>query len=337
MNIYRGKDTILYPHISNPNETKTDRNETDSIFYCIFAAQSSIRMYSLKEFWQLRNLPGPEGEWDGNVICIETNVEWTFGANETHGFLSCYTFTIVTRGWVTILYNNRELTLHVGDLYTYSPGFEVTVLSSSSDYSGICLLGDEHFTLSLPTVRDAIRTAYFSVVELTSPVLPLKTDDFRRLRELMQMMIHYQQMGLPLANDSLRMLYNLFLTDLSSVQQHSIHEHRLPKRVEEIFLGFLGLLPQHFIEHHDIGFYASELCITTTYLSRVVRQVSGGRTVMDYINQLLLMEATFLLRQTSLSIAQIAEHLHFAETTTFSRFFQRMKGMNPREFRKGGR
>lgn len=292
-------------------------------------------MYSLKEFSQLRNLPIPEGEWDGNVICMETNVEWTFCTNETHGFLSCYTFTIVTSGWLTILYNNRVLTLRQGDLYIYSPGFEITILSASKDYRGICLLGDEHFTLSLPTVRDAIRTAYFMVVELTSPVLPLKTDDFRRLRELMQMMIHYQQMGLPLANDSLRMLYNLFLTDLSTVQQHSIREHRFPKRVEEIFLGFLGLLPQHFAEHHDIGFYASKLCITTTYLSRVVRQVSGGRTVVDYINQMLLMEATFLLRQTSLSITQISDRLHFAEVTTFARFFNRMKGVNPREFRKG--
>ena len=105
-------------------------------------------------------------------------------------------------------------------------------------------------------------------------------------------------------------------------------------RVEEIFLGFLGLLPQHFEEHHDIGFYASELCITTTYLSRVVRQVSGGRTVVDYINQMLLMEATFLLRQTPLSITQISDQLHFAEVTTFARFFNRMKGMTPREFRK---
>ena len=291
-------------------------------------------MYTLKEFWQLRNLPVPKGTWDGNVICLETNVEWTFGTNETHGFLSCYTFTIVTRGWVTILYNNRELTLREGDLYSYSPGFEVIVLSSSTDYSGICLLGDEHFTLSLPTVRDAIRTAYFAVVELTSPVLPLQEGDRHRLQELMQMMLHYQQTGLPHANESLRMLYNLFLLDLSAIQEHSIREHRFPKRVEEIFLGFLGLLPRHFEEHHDIGFYASELCITTTYLSRVVRQVSGGRTVVDYINQLLLMEAVFLLRQTSLSITQVSDRLHFAEVTTFARFFQRMKGMTPREFRK---
>jgi AraC-like DNA-binding protein len=50
---------------------------------------------------------------------------------------------------------------------------------------------------------------------------------------------------------------------------------------------------------------------------------------------MLLMEATFLLRQTSLSITQISDRLHFAEVATFARFFNRMKGMTPREFRKG--
>jgi AraC-like DNA-binding protein len=262
-------------------------------------------------------------------------VEWTFGANETHGFLSCYTFTIVTRGWVTILYNNRELTLHQGDLYTYSPGFEVSVLSSSSDYSGICLLADEQFTLELPSVHDSIRAAYLSVVELQQPQLTLSDDDYRHILELMQLALRYQQSSLPQADESLRMLYSIFLNDLTGLMERTIHEHRFPKRVEELFLAFLHLLPRNFIEHHNIGFYASELCITPTCLSRIVRQVSGGRTVVDYINQLLLMEASYLLRQTSLSVAQIAEQLHFAETTTFARFFQRMKGMTPREFRKG--
>ena len=100
-------------------QTKQKPTKTKQIQKLFVSLPSNIViMYSLKEFWQLRKLPVPEGEWDGNVICIETNVEWTFGTNETHGFLSCYTFTIVTRGWLTILYNNRELTLHVGDLYT---------------------------------------------------------------------------------------------------------------------------------------------------------------------------------------------------------------------------
>ncbi|MBR2150161.1 MAG: hypothetical protein IJ902_02085 [Prevotella sp.] len=83
---------------------------------------------------------------------------------------------------------------------------------------------------------------YFTVVELTSPVLPLKTDDFHCLRELMQMMIHYQQMGLPLANDSLRMLYNLFLTELSVIQQHSIRVARSLQFSHGYFINFLMLL-----------------------------------------------------------------------------------------------
>lgn len=273
--------------------------------------------------------------WDGNLACVEMDAQLTCRISETHGFLACYAFTIVLQGSLTLLYNSRELTLHKGNLFIYSPGFEVIVLSVSEDYRGGCLLADEHFTLSMSTVRDAIRTAYVSMVELAVPVLSLQTDDLGRLHELMKMMLHYQQIGLPHANESIRMLYNLFLIDLSAIHTHSIREQQLPKRVEEIFLGFLALLPQHFIEHHDIAFYASELSITTTYLSRVVRQVSGGSTVIDYINKFLLMEAVFLLRQTSLSVAQIADRLHFAETTTFARFFQRMKGMTPREFRKG--
>ena len=81
-------------------------------------------------------------------------------------------------------------------------------------------------------------------------------------------------------------------------------------------------------------FYASQLCITPRYLSQIVRDVSG-RTVVDYINQMLLTEASYMLLQTSLPIAQIADRLHFSETASFTRFFTRMKGVNPREYRKG--
>ncbi|MBR7065700.1 MAG: AraC family transcriptional regulator, partial [Prevotella sp.] len=97
--------------------------------------------------------------------------------------------------------------------------------------------------------------------------------------------------------------------------------------------SFMRILPHHFAEHHDIGFYASQLHITGDYLSRIVRRVSG-RTVLDYINQLLVMEASYLLSTTSLSVAQIAERLHFADTPSFSKFFLRLKHQTPREYRK---
>ena len=67
-------------------------------------------------------------------------------------------------------------------------------------------------------------------------------------------------------------------------------------------------------------------------LSPVVRQVTG-RTVIDYINQMLLMEASFLLRTTSMSITQIADRLHFADSPSFSKFFSRLKGLSPKEYK----
>jgi AraC-like DNA-binding protein len=129
------------------------------------------------------------------------------------------------------------------------------------------------------------------------------------------------------------MLYAIFLLDLQNAQTIAIPQHNVPQRVEEIFIGFIRLLPKHFADHHDINFYASMLNISPVYLSRVVRQVMG-RTVVDYINQMLLMEASFLLQKSQLSVAQISERLNFSEPAAFTRFFQRMKGISPKRFRE---
>lgn len=131
----------------------------------------------------------------------------------------------------------------------------------------------------------------------------------------------------------IRMLYAVFLLDMQNAQQKAIVQRSTPQRAEEIFLDFIRLLPRHFAQHHDIGFYASIMNITPVYLSRVIKQVSG-RTVVDYINQMLVMEASFLLRTTTLSVTQIADRLHFADTPSFSKFFSRLKGVSPRAYRR---
>lgn len=65
----------------------------------------------------------------------------------------------------------------------------------------------------------------------------------------------------------------------------------------------------------------------------IVKQLSG-RTVGDYINQLLIMEAAYLLTTSSFTISQISNRLHFADTASFSKFFLRMRGMSPKGYRK---
>lgn len=111
-------------------------------------------MYTLKEGWNVMFGEMPLKNWDGKMYCTETDAAKTFRTNETQGFLSAYTFTLVTEGWLTLIYNRKVLTLMPDDLYFYSPGLTVTVVAASENYRGICLMADENTTIEIPTVRD---------------------------------------------------------------------------------------------------------------------------------------------------------------------------------------
>jgi len=289
-------------------------------------------MYSLKEAWIKMHGKEPMDQWDGKIYCNETDAAVTFRANETHGYMAAYTFTLVLEGTLTLVYNGRQLTLHVDDVYMYSPGLPVTIVSASDDYHAICLLADEHVTIESPTVHDLVHIAYAPLVQLHEPKLKLSHDDAMRLGDKMREIRDYLHSEHIYKEKILQMLYAVFLLDLQNAQERALPQRSVPPRVEEIFIGFLRLLPLHFAEHHDIAFYAERLNISTVYLSRVVRQVTG-RTVIDYINQFLVMEASFLLRTSDLSISQIAGQLHFSDLASFSKFFSRQKGVSPKEFR----
>lgn len=290
-------------------------------------------MYTLKEWWALTSGAEPMEGWDGKMLCLETDAQKTSLTNQTQGFLACYTFTLVTRGELTLTYNGREIRLRAGDLYIYSPGMAVTVNAISDDYRGFCLLADESTTLETPEVRDMISLAYKPVMQLNEPKLTLPAETAASFEARMREIIAYLHSDHLYKQQILRMLYAVFLLDFHNIKEKVEAHGHIPHRMEEIFIGFNRLLPQHFAEHHDIGFYANELNITPDYLSRIVKRVSG-RTVVDYINQMLVMEAAFLLRTSQLSISQIADRLHFADLPSFSKFFSRLKGMSPRKYRE---
>ena len=292
-------------------------------------------MYSLEEAWIKMHGARPFEGWDGKMYCDKTDAAITFRANKTQGFMAAYTFTLVLEGWLSIIYNGQELTLRPDDLYIYSPGLEVTIVAASENYRGICLLADEHLSFELPTTRDLVSIAYAPIVRLHTPKLTLMHDDALRLAEKMQEISGQLHASHIYKAKILQMLYAIFLLDLLDAEAKAIPHRQVPQRIEEIFIGFIRLLPQHFTEHHDIAFYASRLNISSVYLSRVVRQVTG-RTVIDYVNQMLMMETAFLLRTSNLSIQQIADRLHFADAPSLSKFFLRMKGLSPREYRKRG-
>lgn len=290
-------------------------------------------MYTIADTWLWQFGKFNYRDWDGRFLCFEADKETYMRTNTLPGTVAAYAFIIVLRGSSTLLYSGREITIERNHLFVYMPGFPISVTEASEDYASLCLVADESFTAETPSIRNAVRSALLPIFEKHQPVAGISPEECARLSSLIRIAGEYLISENPLREEMLKNLYALFLMDLSSILSKQTKRSGFGKRTEELFMNFMDLLPKHFVREHGIEFYANALNVTPTYLSRAVRQVSG-RTVVEYINRLLLMESIWLLESTDLGIDEIAERINYADSTTFGRFFFRMKGVTPREYRK---
>lgn len=122
----------------------------------------------------------------------------------------------------------------------------------------------------------------------------------------------------------------LTLKPMYEAQNLSRTSHR--PHQEEIFRRFLALVSQHARAQRNIDFYADQLCLSPHYLSGLIRETSG-QTVMTWINRSVILEAKVLLKHSNLLNYQIADELNFPNPSFFSKFFKRMTGMTPGEYR----
>ncbi len=78
---------------------------------------------------------------------------------------------------------------------------------------------------------------------------------------------------------------------------------------------------------------ADALGVHPTYIWKVLK-MEKGKSFSDYLEEYKLEEATHLLLQTDLSVAEIAAKLNYTNAQNFIRFFSKSTGVTPGKFRK---
>ena len=129
------------------------------------------------------------------------------------------------------------------------------------------------------------------------------------------------------------LLQNMFLTIYDSLRRHDVNladEHT--GRQGELFQKYVALVRENFREQHNVAFYASQMFITTRYLSTIVRNVSGD-SPKDVIDRMIVLEMKVLLRSTNKSIQEIASYMHFPDQSYMGRYFRKHTGHSPSEYR----
>lgn len=99
-------------------------------------------------------------------------------------------------------------------------------------------------------------------------------------------------------------------------------------RQDELFKLFMALLKDNYRQEHFLPFYADRLCVTPKYLTTVVKQVSG-KSVSKWINAYLMDEIKSLLRNSNLTVSEIAGQLNFSNPSFFGKFVKARAGESP--------
>ena len=104
-------------------------------------------------------------------------------------------------------------------------------------------------------------------------------------------------------------------------------------RKENLVIEFLQLAQKHISKHRTVIAYAEMLSLTPKYLTETVKEITG-KNAGEMIDDLVMLEAKYLLNNPSLSIGQITDLLNFSDQSFFGKFFKRHQGISPKAYRK---
>ena len=111
------------------------------------------------------------------------------------------------------------------------------------------------------------------------------------------------------------------------------NEDRTSTRHKKVFEMFVELVEKYHNKERSVGFYADKLCISSKYLSQIIKNVSGF-SAPDIINKYVILEAQHLLRHSDLSVKEIADQLNFPNQSFFYKYFKSHTGCTPNSYRQ---
>ena len=220
------------------------------------------------------------------------------------------------------------------DMLVWEP---ITLLDMSEDLRAWCLLPNYQFTNeALSGMKPAESEGFKDRQQI--PNIALRQEDVALLERQMQLIATALQNREHVYRTELAQSYfkSLMLeigNMLLQIGEADEDADGIETRRDMILRSFLKLVWKYYRKEHNVDFYAGRLCLSSKHLSRVVRE-KLGKTPYGVIRDELIQRAVYLLKDTNMSVQEIAGDLHFSETASFCKFFKKHHGVSPTVFRR---
>lgn len=251
-------------------------------------------------------------------------------------FLNASIAILVLSGTATLIYNYKTQQVRANRIILLSSSHLFSFRNCSQDFICTALFVGKEFMDDMDSTDMIYKRIKYGVRLYNNPV--------QILSEKNMLLISGRLTALKTAiSDTTHAYYKevilntlfAFYLDLSNIIEknaHSLADEGSATRYESIIKSFIELLITNYRKEHKVEFYASELHISTHYLTLIVKRITG-QSVSDFIFEMLYSESRALLNNSGLSIQEISSILNFSDQSSFGKFFKRKAGVSPAEYR----
>ena len=234
---------------------------------------------------------------------------------------------IITNGRARVLINLMEYIFRPNYISLIAPGSIIQIIETSQDFDAHMMAIEHNF---LPVSGKEEFFAHF-LQRKKNLLLPLTTTEQVQIENFITVMWDVLQEPV-FRKEVIQHLLAGLLYNIEYIAKNKGQSESSPlTHQNDIFQRFISLVNTYSKTERNVSFYADKLCLTPRYLNTVIRQASQ-QTVMDWINQSIILEAKVLLKHSNRLVYQISDELNFPNPSFFSKFFKRMTGMTPHEY-----
>ena len=235
---------------------------------------------------------------------------------------------IIRRGWIEGEINFTPCRFEAGTLLFVGPDSIAQIERASDDLSDFAL----SMSSDLFTIATAGRVPKAFDGHLRDFSLQLTPDDAGFLAHLHQLIYQNTRRQVPDSQVTLHLISSFlwFVSQLWS-QHEAVALHSMT-REQRLFSEFIQMVNRDVRQQHQVEYYASRFCMVPRYFSSVIHRVSG-KPPKAWIDDALLTQAKIALKYSEKTVVQIADDLQFPSPSLFCKFFKRLTGASPLEYR----
>ncbi len=243
------------------------------------------------------------------------------------------TLMLCTSGIARSLYDMREVSQRTYDLSCVLPGHIIHPMENSEDFRSTIIVLSHRIYKDLQFHTFSHDYEKFNL----APICSLSEEQTHQMLALTEQL----EKTAAFTEEELPHRFNMMLSILAIGYEYLNYYRReqdiawQSNRNAAMLSTFCDLVVTHYRESREVKYYAELMHLTPKYFSKIISTLTGGQSPADWIEQYVAAQAKHILRTQPVTIKEAAYRLGFTESASFCRFFKRVTGLTPQEYKAG--